>query len=50
MTPDWVNGLCLFAVVGWMLDATVAVGIERFNAMVDQRCSEIEERLREKQT
>ena len=50
MTPDWVHGLCFFAVVGWLLDATVAVGIQHFNVMVDQRCSEIEERLREKQT
>ena len=46
--PDWVHGLCLFAVVGWLLDATVAVGIERFNTLVDRRCTEIEKRLREK--
>ena len=48
VTPDWVHGLCLFAVVGWLLDATVAVGLERFNLLVDRRCTEIEKRLREK--
>jgi hypothetical protein len=48
MTPDWVHGLCFFAVVGWLLDATVAVGMERFNVMVDRRCNEIEKRLLEK--
>ena len=50
MTPGWVNGLCLFAVIGWMPDAMVAVGIRRFNVVVDQCCSEIDERLCEKQT
>ena len=48
VTPDWVHGLCLFAVVGWLLDATVAVGLERFNLLVNRRCTEIEKRLREK--
>ena len=48
VTPDWVHGLCLFAVVGWLLDATVAVGLERFNLLVDRRCTEIEKRMREK--
>ena len=48
VAPDWVHGLCLFAVVGWLLDATVAVGLERFNLLVDRRCTEIEKRLREK--
>ena len=45
---DWVHGLCLFAAVGWLLDATVAVGIERFNVLVERKCTEIERRLRDK--
>ena len=45
---DWVNGLCLFAAIGWLLDATVAVGIERFNVLVERKCTEIERRLRDK--
>ena len=49
MTPDWVHGLCLFAVVGWLLDATVGVGLQRFNVAVDRRCTDIERRLRDKQ-
>ena len=41
VTPDWVHGLCLFAVVGWLLDATVAVGLERFNLRIERFASSV---------